>query len=117
MGIEITRVDLPTQEEAQAALKEAGFPFFVPLDVPPVENTSHWHSFSSVFFVTEGNVQLTDVATGTTHEAGPGSRVSVPERTLHHEYSADGYKILLGVTHDPATFEEDVNLPPEALDA
>lgn len=115
MGIEVTHADLPTEEAAQAALKDAGFPYFVPLDVPPVDNTSHWHSFSSRFFITRGSLKVTDVETGVTHEAGPGACVSVPERTLHHEWSDEGYSILLGVTRDPATFEADVNLPPEDL--
>ena len=115
MGIKVTNAEIESEEAFKAELESAGLPFFMPLEVPPVENTSHWHSFSSVFYITEGKVQLTDVATGVTHEAGPGSRISVPAKALHHEFSADGYKILLGVTRDPATFEEDVNLPPENL--
>ncbi len=115
MPIEITQTDIESPDAFAAELKELGFPFFLPLDVSPVENTSHWHSFNSVFYITEGTVKLTDVATGVTREAGPGSRISVPAKALHHEFSADGYKILLGVSRDPATFEVDVNLPPENL--
>ncbi len=116
MGVEITNPGSQSADAIEAELKGLGL-FFTPLDVPPVENTSHWHDFSSVFYITEGSVRLTDVESGTVHEAGPGSRISVPAKALHHEYSAEGYKILLGTTKDPATFTGDVNLPPEDLPA
>ena len=114
MGIEITNPGVASAADVESELKGLGL-YFMPLDVPPVENTSHWHDFSSVFYITEGTVHLTDVATGTVHEAGPGARVSVPEGALHAEKSEGGYSILLGTTKDPATFEGDVNLPPDDL--
>ena len=115
MGIEVTQPGIESNQAVEAELRELGL-HFLTLDVPPVENTSHWHSFSSVFYITTGNLQLTDVESGAVLQAGPGSRVSVPAKTLHAEHSTEGYSILLGVSRDPATFEDPVNLPPEDLD-
>ena len=114
MSIEITQAEF-NRDAAEAVFRDRGFPFFVALDVPPVENTTHWHSFSSLFYITKGSVSLTDGETGTTYEAEPGSLVSVPAQALHAERSEEGYSILLGVSRDPATFEDPVNLPPEEL--
>lgn len=114
MSIEITQAGF-NPDDAEATFRARGFAYFTPLDVPPVENTTHWHSFDSIFYITKGSVHLTDGETGTVKEAGPGSLVSVPAEALHAERSAEGYSILLGVTRDPATFEDPVDLPPEDL--
>ncbi|MFN3230949.1 MAG: hypothetical protein ACE363_02185 [Alphaproteobacteria bacterium] len=114
MGLEITNPGAKSAENIEAELTDQGL-YFTPLDVPPVENTSHWHDFSSVFYVVSGSAQLTDIESGIVHEIGPGSRVSVPAKALHAEKSQEGYSILLGTTRDPATFEGDVNLPPSDL--
>ena len=114
MEITVTRPEIDTEDKIEAELRRQGL-YFLKLDVPAVENGSHWHDFSSTFYITEGTLYLSDVASGTIHEAGPGARVSVPEGTLHAERSETGYSILLGVTRDPATFAEPLNLPPEDL--
>jgi mannose-6-phosphate isomerase-like protein (cupin superfamily) len=114
MGIEVSHPAPLSAEDAETELRSQGL-HFLTLDVPAVENTAHWHSFSSVFYITSGTLQLTDVASGAVHEAGPGARVSVPERVLHSERSERGYSILLGVSRDPTTFEDPVNLLPESL--
>ena len=80
MSIEITPAGF-APDDAEATFRARGFAYFTPLDVPPVENTTHWHSFDSIFSIT----------------------------------SAEGYSILLGVSRDPATFEDPVDLPPEDL--
>lgn len=114
-SIEVTQPGIESPHAVEAQLRGMGL-HFLTLDVPPVENTAHWHSFSSVFYITKGSLMLTDVTSGDVLEAGPGSRVSVPAKTLHAERSAEGYSILLGVSRDPATFEDPVNLPPEDLE-
>ena len=114
MSIDVRDGDGKSPAEIEAELTGAGL-HFLALDVPPVENTAHWHDFSSVFYITKGSVRLTDSTSGEVYDAQPGARVSVPARALHAEKSATGYSILLGVTRDPATFEDDVNLPPEDL--
>ena len=113
MSIEVTQPGIKSESAVEAELRGAGL-HFLKFEVPAVENGAHWHSFSSVFYVSEGTLQLTDVESGTTHHVVPGSRVSVPERTLHAECS-DGYTILLGTSRDPATFEDPVNLAPDDL--
>jgi len=114
MSIEVKNGDGKSPTDIEAELTGAGL-HFLALDVPPVENSAHWHNFSSIFYITKGSLRLTDVKSGEVLDAQPGSRVSVPERTLHAESSATGYSILLGVTRDPTTFEEDVNLSPADL--
>jgi hypothetical protein len=114
MMIEVRNGEGKSPAAIEAELTEAGL-YFLVLDVPPVENGAHWHDFSSLFYVTKGYVRLTVVESGEVLDVQPGCRVSVPERALHAENSATGYSILLGVTRDPATFEEDVNLSPADL--
>ncbi|MDH3644838.1 MAG: cupin domain-containing protein [Gammaproteobacteria bacterium] len=113
MTIEVTQPGIESEAAVEAELRDLGL-HFLKFEVPAVDNASHWHSFSSVFYVNEGTLLLTDVETGQVHHAGPGSRVSVPERTLHAERS-DGYSILLGTSRDPATFEDPVNLAADEL--
>jgi len=114
MAIEVTQPGIESEAAIEAELRGLGL-HFLKFEVPAVANTSHWHSFSSVFYVNEGSLELTDVESGETHTVVPGNRVSVPGRSLHAERS-DGYTILLGTSRDPATFEDPVNLAPEDLD-
>ena len=47
--------------------------------------------------------------------AGHGALVEVPEKTLHSEHSESGYRIIAGMTVNPATLTSEVDLPPETL--
>ena len=55
------------------------------LDVPPVNNAAHWHSFDAEFLVLTGHLSLTDAHSQRVHECPPGTRVYVPARSLHAE--------------------------------
>jgi hypothetical protein len=85
------------------------------MNVPPVENTSHWHVFSTRIYILEGELNITDPIQGVTIKAGPGALVEVPERTLHAELSIDGYNIIAGMSIDPAKLTNPVNLDPDLL--
>jgi hypothetical protein len=62
----------------------------------------------------EGTLRLTDPTNGVTHVVGAGTKVVVPARTLHAE-KHDGFKAVLGLSVDPSTLEQPINLPPEEL--
>ncbi len=85
------------------------------IDVPPVQNAPHWHSFDAEFYVLSGHVSLTDAESGVVHECPEGTRVVVPEGTLHAEASVDGYTVLLGTSVPPEQFGDPVDRPPETL--
>ena len=84
------------------------------MDVPAVSNESHWHRFSTWIYVLEGELFITDTVQDKVLLAGPGSRVDVPERVLHSEKSA-GYRIIAGMTVDPASLTGPVDLYPAEL--
>ena len=85
------------------------------LDVPPVDNAAHWHSFDAEFLVVSGHLSLTDVRRQHVHECPPGTRVYVPARSLHAETSDQGYSIVLGTSVPPEEFGDPVDRPPESL--
>ncbi len=114
MTVEVTYPTETTQEDASRDLASLDL-HAMELDIPPVDNSSHWHSFDAVFYLLDGELHLTDVASGKVHHLSRGARVSVPARTLHSEMSAGGYRLLLGTSRPPETFEDPVNLSPEDL--
>ncbi|NIM69290.1 MAG: hypothetical protein GTN86_10835 [Xanthomonadales bacterium] len=86
----------------------------VEMDVPAVRNESHWHTFSTRIYILEGVLNITDSARDRVLQAGPGSRVDVPARVLHSEDSA-GYRIVAGMSVDPATLIGPIDLDPADL--
>ena len=102
-----------SEEQAYDELESNGL-FVMEMDVPAVDNRSHWHTFSTRIYILEGELLITDSARDKTLKAGPGSRVDVPERVLHSEKSS-GYKIIAGTTVDPATLTGPINLNPSEL--
>ncbi|MSQ99685.1 MAG: hypothetical protein EXR85_10400 [Xanthomonadales bacterium] len=83
--------------------------------VPPVSNESHWHSFSTRIYILEGELTITDHVLKQAFTAGPGALVEVPQRVLHSEFSAQGYKIIAGMTADPAGLSGPIDLDPSLL--
>jgi hypothetical protein len=83
-------------------------------NVPAVKNQSHWHTFSTRIYILEGVLLISDTARGRVLRAGPGSRVDVPARVLHSEDSA-GYRIIAGLTEDPASLAAPIDRDPVDL--
>lgn len=105
----------PGETEARAAFAQAGLDHVLQLDVPPVENSAHWHRFSSQFYLTAGSLEITDVASGEVLRCQAGTRVTVPARVLHAEYSPEGYSIFLGTSVAPEDYGDPVDRLPEEL--
>ena len=84
------------------------------MDIPAVKNQSHWHDFFTWIFILEGELLITDTVNDRVLFAGPGSRVDVPQRVLHSEESS-GYKIIAGMSVDPASVTEPVDRDPDSL--
>lgn len=99
--------------EALDELERNGL-FPVEMDVPAVKNDSHWHEFSTLIYILQGELTITDATNNRVLTAGPGCRVDVPTRVLHHEESS-GYKIIAGMTVDPATLNGPIDLDPTLL--
>lgn len=114
MSIAVKEKHFGTRDEALLEISNAGL-FPLEMFVNPVKNTSHWHDFSTIIFLVEGELRITDVASQKTLIAGPGSRVTVPERVLHAEESVMGYRIIAGMSVDPASLTGAVDLPPDSL--
>ena len=88
--------------------------YIMEMDVPAVCNDSHWHQFSTWIYILEGELLITDSAREQTLLAPAGSRVDVPQAVLHSEQSK-GYKIIAGLTVDPASLTGPVDLDPSEL--
>jgi hypothetical protein len=86
----------------------------VEMTVPSVCNEVHWHSFSTRLYILQGVLRITDSRRNCVLVAGPGSRVDVPARVLHCEES-EGYRIVAGMSVDPASLAGPIDLPPEDL--
>ena len=99
--------------QASEEIDKAG-QFPVEMGVPAVCNESHWHRFSTWIYVLEGTLYITDSALGVTFEAAKGSRVEVPERVLHSEKS-EGYRIVAGMSVNPAGLTGPIDLDPAEL--
>lgn len=103
------------EDAARAEFEASGLKHVMALEVPPVENDAHWHHFDSCFYLTSGELVLTDVASGEALHCRAGTRVTVPARVLHAESSPGGYGIFLGTSVPPEAFGDPVNRPPETL--
>lgn len=110
--VEPDHFNLP--EAARAEIADKGL-HLCEMKVPAVANQSHWHRFSTLIYILDGELHIKDSARAKVLVAGPGSRVTVPERVLHSERS-DGYTILAGMTVDPASLSGEVDLHPDLLD-
>ena len=99
--------------QAHDEIKAAGY-HLVEMSVPAVCNSSHWHHFSTWIYILEGELHITDSERQQTLIAPAGSRVDVPERVLHSEESK-GYKIIAGLTVDPASLTGPVDMDPSGL--
>ena len=113
MKVSVHHGHFSAPEEAFDELEWNGL-FPVEMDVPAVKNESHWHDFSTLIFILEGELIITDASNDRVHTAGPGSRVNVPVRVLHHEESG-GYKIIAGMSVDPASLDGPIDLDPGLL--
>ena len=100
---------------AYAKAQLSQYAFFTELDVPATVNELHWHSFDAEFYITAGDVTLTD-AKGQQQVCGTGTLVKVPQGTLHQEFSAEGYQILFGASVTPDQFGDPVDRPADTLD-
>lgn len=98
----------------ESELRDAGM-HVMRLDVPPVMNTSHWHTFDSRFYILSGHLTLSDAESGQVYECAPGTQVNVPARALHHEHSSTGYSIVLGTSVAAEDFGDPVDRPPGQL--
>lgn len=114
MSVHVKHNALESYQVAQTELADK-YMFCTELDVPPVANAPHWHSFDAEFYILEGDLVLTDGATGQPLSCTRGSRVTVPSQTLHQESSRSGYRILLGTSVPPEQFGDPVDRPAATL--
>ena len=112
MGISKTHDAFALESEAMAVIKDAGL-YPLVIDIPAETNENHWHDFDSIIFILEGELVVTDAASGETLACGPGSRIDFPRGIIHHE-NHQGYRALVGFSIDPSAFEGPLNMPPEA---
>ena len=114
MSVSVTPDKYDSSDQALAAFSAAGL-HTMNFEVPPVTNEPHWHHFDSEFYIVDGELTLTDAASGEQLECRPGCSVQVPARALHAEKSESGYTIVLGTSVPANEFGDPVDLPPETL--
>ena len=114
MRISVHHEHFSLPEVAFGELEQMGL-FPLEMDVPAVKNKCHWHDFTSSFYILQGQLKITDTSNDRVLIAGPGSRVDVPRGVLHHEEST-GYRIIAGMSVDPATLTGPIDLDPELLE-
>ena len=113
MAFIVTEKAFTTKQEAIEEIKAANL-WVLEAELEAGEVAPHWHSFYAQTYILEGQIDITDVASGITYECGPGTRVIGPPRAVHSE-KCGGVKIIAGLAVDPATLEEDINLDPAEL--
>lgn len=114
MRISVHHNHFSLPEDAFGELKKNGL-FPVKMDVPAVRNKSHWHDFTTSFYILQGELKITDALNDRVLIAGPGSRVDVPRGVLHHEESS-GYSIIAGMSVDPSSLTGPIDLDPDLLE-
>ena len=113
MKVSVHQDHFSLPEEAFDELGRNGL-FPVEMDVRAVKNERHWHDFSTLIYILQGELTITDASNDRVLTAGPGCRVDVPTRVLHHEESS-GYKIIAGMSVDPSTLSGPIDLDPALL--
>lgn len=114
MQPKITHGHTLSSDEAVAALSALGL-YAVVVDIPPADNDFHWHDFDSVFYVLEGELEVTDHSSGAVTRLVAGDRVEAKRGVAHRERH-NGFKGAFGLSVDPATltFPLELALPTPA---
>ncbi len=113
MALIVTENAFTTKEQAIEEIEAANLWTFE-AELEPGEVAPHWHNFYAQTYILEGQINITDVASGISYECGPGARVIGPPRAVHSE-QCTGVKIIAGLAVDPSTLEADYNLDPAEL--
>lgn len=101
MRSEVTHGHNLSAEQAVAELEKLGLHPVV-VDVPATENDFHWHDFDSVFYILEGELDVTDHDSGETYKLVAGDRVEARGGNVHRE-KHNGFRAAFGLSVDPAT--------------
>lgn len=113
MSMIVTENAFTSKEQAIEEIKAANL-WLLEVDVEPKQADAHWHEFYAQVYILEGQLKITDVASGIEYVCGPGTRMIVPPRTLHSE-DYPGAKIVFGISIDPAMLGEGLDRDPAEL--
>lgn len=108
MVFTVTEGAFTTEEDAMAQIAARGW-HGLTLDVGAGPNDWHWHDFDSVLFFVSGIMHI-EMEDGTRHDCGPGSRLEAPRELVHREWT-DGYRMVVGLSVDPAELTQPINKP------
>ncbi|RLA47077.1 MAG: hypothetical protein DRR06_03560 [Gammaproteobacteria bacterium] len=114
MGLIVTENAFTKREQAIDEIKAANL-WLLELVLEPGERDTHWHDFYAQDYILEGELILKDEALGVEHRIGPGTRLIAPPRWLHSEKMESPVKLLIGLSIDPATLPENIDLSPAEL--
>ena len=109
------KTQFSTEQQALDEISAAGY-HAVTLDIDANEVDAHWHDFSSMTFILEGNLEVIDIKSGVKHNCGKGSRIIAQSRELHSE-KTDGFRAVIGLSVEPDTLTQPINKPAESLPA
>lgn len=113
MAMIVTENAFTSKQQAIEEIRAANL-WLVETDVEPRQADAHWHEFYSQTYVLEGQLKVTDVASGIEYVCGTGTRMIVPPRTVHSE-NIPGAKVLFGLSIDPAKLGEELDRNPAEL--
>jgi quercetin dioxygenase-like cupin family protein len=99
--------------QAREEIKALGL-YELTTDVPAQKTEVHWHDHDSVFFILDGELEITVADTGKVHRCTKGSRVETPTRFLHSE-NTPGFRVVMGLSVAPDKLTKPVNKPADEL--
>lgn len=98
------------ESAALAEVEQAGY-HPLTLDFAAETNDNHWHDFDSIVYILEGEITVTDAATGEQCTCGKGTKIVAPKGVLHREHT-EGHRALIGFAVPPEELSQPVNKPP-----
>ena len=113
MAIVVTENAFTSKEQAVEEIKTANL-WVLELEFEDGDGNPHWHEFYDQVYVLEGTFSIRDDTTGIEYNCGAGTRIVVPPRTVHSELAARA-KTVIGISIDPTTMGEDIDLSPALL--
>lgn len=113
MALIVSENAFHTRNEVEREIKAANL-WMLEYQLEGGDGNPHWHEFYGQVYIIEGEFTIRDESNGDTYTCSAGTRIAVPPRSVHSELGGSA-KALVGLSIDPATMGEAVDLPPSAL--
>ena len=112
MALIVSENAFNNKKEVEQEIKAANL-WMLELQLENGSGNPHWHEFYGQVYIIEGEFTIRDESNGSTYTCSAGTRIVVPPRSVHSELSGSA-NALVGLSMDPATLSQNVDLPPSA---